>query len=117
MKIYAQICAVTPLETRTKKDGSGTYEYADVTLQVYDKDCHPGTHARYDWRTGDKLGDQPDVIRYDAVRDEAKRLAADGWQPGTVVVADIDVSVNQYGHNEVTVRGIERYQQSNQPRP
>jgi len=118
-KFYANVVGKTPLETRQKKDGSGSYEYADVTLQLYDLNGQPSTHQTFDWRTGEAKTPEADCIRYDAIREAAHQLNNLNLQVGEIVIADIMVEPNKYGRNEVTVRSIARQQpqgpQSNSP--
>ena len=112
-KVYANIIAMTKLENRTKKDGSGQYEYADLTLQLYDKDANPSTHKVFDWRTGALLKEEADVIVYDCVRDSAVALSQKGFAIGEIVIAEISAGRSQYGRNEIKVTNVEHQQ----PRP
>ena len=112
-KIYANVIAMTKLETRTKKDQSGTYEYADLTLQLYDVNGNPSTHKVYDWRTGNLLREEPDVIIYDCVRDSAVALSQQGFAIGEIVLVEINAGRSQYGRNEIKVMSVEHQQ----PRP
>lgn len=109
--MYAQVVGKTKLEIRTKKDGTGTYEYADLSLQPFGLDGHPMTHERFDGYTGQSLGTMPDTIRYDAIRERAKQLEAENFQVGETVIIDVRMMVNRFGTNEVTIAGIQRYQQ------
>ena len=113
--MYAMVVATTPLENRTKKDGSGTYEYADLSLQPYDVNGQPMTHERFDGYTGQSLGQMADVIRYDAVRERAKALSAENFQVGETVLVNVSMRLSQYGRNELTVLSVQRYQQQAQP--
>lgn len=115
-KMYAVVVAVTPLENRTKKDGSGQYEYAAISIQPLDINGKPMTHERFDGFTGQSLGEMPDTILYDCVRERAKALAADNYHVGETVVVNVSMYHNQYGRNELTVLGVQRYQQQ-QPTP
>ena len=110
-KMYAQVVGKTNLETRTKKDGTGTYEYTDLSLQPFGIDGQPMTHERWDGLTGQSLGATADIIRFDAIRERAKQLAADNYQVGETVIIDVRMMVNRYGTNEVTIASIQRYQQ------
>ena len=118
-KFYANVVGKTPLETRQKKDGSGSYEYADVSLQLYDMNGQPSVHQTFDWRTGEAKTPAGDIIKYDAIREAAHQLNNLNLQVGEIVIADIMVEPNKYGRNEVTVRSIARQQpqgpQSNSP--
>ena len=111
MKMYAIVTKVTQIETRNKKDGSGTYEYADLTLQLYDKDAKPGVHADY---TG--INALPDQVRFDAVRDRAVALNDQKFAVGEVCIIEVAAYVNRYGTNEMKVVSVERYE-ANQPTP
>lgn len=112
-KVFALVIATTKLENRTKKDGSGQYEYADLTLQLYDKDANPSTHKVFDWRTGALLKEEADVIVYDCVRDSAIALSQQGFAVGEIVIAEISAGRSQYGRNEIKVTNVEHQQ----PRP
>lgn len=112
-KLYANIIAMTKLENRTKKDGSGQYEYADLTLQLYDINGDPSTHKVFDWRTGNLLKEEPDVIVYDCIRENAVALSQQGFAVGDIVIAEVNAGRSQYGRNEIKVTGVEHQQ----PRP
>ena len=112
-KVYANIIAMTALENRTKKDKSGDYEYADLTLQLYDINGNPSTHKVYDWRTGQLIKEEPDVIVYDCIRNAAVELSQKGFAVGEIVIVDITAERSQYGRNEIKVTGVEHQQ----PRP
>ena len=116
-KMYAQVVSKTKLEIRTKKDGTGTYEYADLSLQPFGFDGQPMTHERWDGYTGQSLGSMPDTIRFDAIRERAKQLEANNYQVGETVIIDVRMMVNRFGTNEVTVVSIQRYQQQPAPQP
>lgn len=113
-KIYAIVTKVTPLETRNKKDNSGTYEYADLDLQPYDASNQPMSHQTWDWQTGQPREPQADIIRYDCIRDKAKELQQQNYQVGEVVLLDISIAPNRYGHTEITVMNVQRVQQQTQ---
>lgn len=119
-QIYSRFVSVTKLETRQKKDGSGTYEYADATLQLYDLQGKPSTHQTFDWRTGEPKAPAADIIRYDAIREQAVELDRMNLQPNEIVIADIMTEITRYGRNEITVRSLMRQQptgpQANSPR-
>lgn len=114
-KFYAKVINITPLETRTKKDGSGTYEFAALDLQPYDAQSMPMTHETWDWQTGQSRGQQPDIIRYDCVREKAKELQAQNFQTGETVYVETAISPNKYGHTEVNVLMVQHVQADPQP--
>lgn len=116
-KIYAQVIGMTPLETRTKKDGSGQYEYADLTLQLYDVNGQPSTHKVFDRNTGQLLKEAPDVIVCDRIREGATSLSQQGFAVGEIVLIDIIAERSSYGRNEVRVTSVEHQQPRTQIAP
>jgi hypothetical protein len=118
-KFFCNVVGKTPLETRQKKDGTGSYEYADVSLQLYDMNGQPSVHQTFDWRTGEAKTPAGDTIKYDAIREAAIQLNNLNLQIGEIVIADLMVEVNRFGRNEITVRSVARQQpqgpQSNIP--
>lgn len=116
-KFFASVVAITPLETRTKKDNTGTYEYADLSLQLFDADGKPSVHERFDAYTGTRLEPQADILRFDCVRERAQALAAEKYQVGETVVVNISMRLNQYGRNEVSILNVQHYQPQQAPQP
>lgn len=115
-KIFAKIVAMTPMESRQKKDGSGTYEYMDLSMQPYDFNKQPMVHELFDRFTGQKK-QYADIICHKVFRDDAKALAAANYQIGEVVQLDISIRVNQYGNTEVSVLNIQSVSRQPQPQP
>lgn len=113
-KIYAKIVSMTTMENRQKKDGTGTYEYMDVSLQPYDFNKQPMVHELFDRFTGQKK-QYADIICHKVFRDDAKALSAAGYMIGDVVLLDISIRVNQYGNTEVSVLGIQPVNRQPQP--
>lgn len=109
-KLYAKVVNASPVETKTRKDGSGTYPIAFVDLQPYDVDGQPMTHIYYDPETG-AARTIADMVRYDAIHEKAQELASMNYQPGETVVIDLSLRVNQYGRVDSKVVKLERYQQ------
>lgn len=109
-KFFALVKSTTPVETRTKKDGSGTYQYADATLQLYDKDALPSINKIFDRWSGESLGEEPDLIVYNAFYEKALALDEMRLQPNEIVIVDLSVFQNKFGNNEIKVLKIERQQ-------
>lgn len=113
-KIYATVTNVTPLETRVKKDNSGTYEFCCIDLQPYDANNQLMVHQTWDWQTGQAREPQADIIRYDAIREKARELQQQNYQVGELVLVDLAIAPNRFGHTEVNVMSVQRAQQQQQ---
>lgn len=123
MQIYARVHKTTATEQRPyseKSNRQGTYRYADVQLQLFDKNAQPGTHTRYNALTGEPH-QEPDVIRCHAIHDGADAMTqmwqSRGIQEGDIVIADVTFSLSPYGHNEVQLHELTKYQPSQTPQP
>lgn len=106
MKIYGSVVRVTPLTSRTKKDGSGQYDYAAIDFQLFDFQNQPGVHPDY---TG--INALPDTVRYDGIHEHAHAVNSLNAQTGEIFVLDVAMYTNKFGNNETKVRLVERYQQ------